>query len=450
MFLNNLYKVLNIIDRFFIFFVVLIFSLVFWLNYDSSLMSGILPAYIEFKNIILSGFSSDYIATTENPTFPMWGYGWVLLITENRFLIFLFQSLIAIWSLFFLIKVLDRYKLFSIIQVKFFKLLVLVAIPFFAINISLTPYGLAISLFIFCFVFFLRGYYEKNLREWFIAGLFLGLVLNFRSDFIYYPLLLILIFIFLKQYKNLIQFIFTFIIGMYIVMIPWGIYTKKVTGHYLSSSTNSGHVFYIGLGQLPNNKWGIEPHDGDPKMHEEIKNYFGFSKSSLVYETDIFLKKIFIEEIKKYPIEYIKKNIVAFKKSIFDGAYSGEFFLKGYKDKEEGREKYISWKNNISLSNFMEALLNSEFQYIVHIIVMLVSSFIKLLSFVLIPITIYFGIKNRDFFVLIVISIIVYQSLILVFAFNMSLYSTNVFLFHIINIILGITYLKKTIKYKYE
>jgi hypothetical protein len=82
---------------------------------------------------------------------------------------------------------------------------------------------------------------------------------------------------------------------------------------------------FIGLGNLPGNRWGITPIDSDPTMATEIRRHFGTAKSSLVYESDKFLQKRFRELVLHGPGEYIKKCAYVAGTQVIDGFYSGVF-----------------------------------------------------------------------------------------------------------------------------
>ena len=68
-------------------------------------------------------------------------------------------------------------------------------------------------------------------------------------------------------------------------------FTNMQIGKPIPTSTNSGHVLFIGLGQLPGNKWGITPHDKDPvKTSLLIK--------SLVISINILIMKLGMASMK--------------------------------------------------------------------------------------------------------------------------------------------------------
>lgn len=85
-------------------------------------------------------------------------------------------------------------------------------------------------------------------------------------------------------------------------------------------------MLFIGLGNLPDNKWGIAPYDGDPVMRALIQEQFGARRSSLLYDTDRFLRGEFFRRIRQDPQEYLRKVSYAFQVMLRGGVYAGEFF----------------------------------------------------------------------------------------------------------------------------
>ena len=437
---------INYLNNQFAIFVVVISIVILVLNYNTLVMDGIWPYYRDYASILFS-FDKGAIDAARAPTFPMWGYGWVFNITENKFFITIFQMAMANVALLYLVSILHRFSLLALFGSKLFKVLAIVAIPYFAINCALSPYGLASSLFILSVSFLLKGMHEDTLKDILYSGIFYGLTLNFRSDLLYFciPLLLVLAFHFRKAGAAKVLSLFApwvFIVMM--VMAPWALYTKHVTGHYLLGSTNSGHVLFIGLGQLPFNTWGITPSDGDPVMGLEIESHFGEAKSSLLYESDVYLKDSFLKKVKQDPIEYIKKSVYSMGKTMVDGSYSGQFYLFGTSGKLEDRRKAIKdfkiWRGKV-LSDpfyiFKDMNIGGFVQASVETFIVLM----KLFSLILLPVTIWFGLKYKDTLALLVSAILLYQTAILVFAYNMRLYNVNVYIFHMLNLAIALAYL---------
>jgi hypothetical protein len=350
-------------------------------------------------------------------------------------------------ALLYLVSILHRFSLLAPFGSEIFKVLAIVAIPYFAINCALSPYGLANSLFILSVSFFLKGMHEDTIKDILYSGIFYGFTLNFRSDLLYFfiPLLLVLAFHFRKAGTAKVLSLFApWVFIVTLVMAPWALYTKHVTGHYLLGSTNSGHVLFIGLGQLPSNTWGITPSDGDPVMRRELESHFGEEKSSLLYESDLYLKDSFLKKVKQDPIEYIKKSVYSMGKTMVDGSYSGQFYLFGTSGKLEDRRKAITdfktWRGNV-LSDpfyiFKDMNIGRFLQTCVETFVVLM----KLSSLILLPVTIWFGLKYKDTLALLVSAILLYQTAILVFAYNMRLYNVNVYIFHMLNLAIASAYM---------
>src|SRR5579884_101878 len=68
------------------------------LNYHNLIMSGIWRYYNDFAGFIRSGFSADYTFRARNPTFPMWGYGFIFAVTHSRGAIIFFQQCLNLFA----------------------------------------------------------------------------------------------------------------------------------------------------------------------------------------------------------------------------------------------------------------------------------------------------------------------------------------------------------------
>ena len=99
-------RLIDLFDKNYVLLVVLVAAFVMKLNWHAQGMQGIIPNYLDFKRIILSGFDPS-AGKYGTPTFPMWGYGWLFVITENKLLILLFQNVLAIFAAWFFIKYLE-------------------------------------------------------------------------------------------------------------------------------------------------------------------------------------------------------------------------------------------------------------------------------------------------------------------------------------------------------
>jgi hypothetical protein len=222
----------------------------------------------------------------------------------------------------------------------------------------------------------------------------------------------------------------------YLFLLPWMFYTNYTIGKPLLTSTNSGHVFFIGLGNLPNNKWNITTSDLDPKMYNELRNKFGPNTLSLRYKEDLFLKKRFIEIVKDDPLEYTKKVIYSCIKTTISGIYVPEFFnvlngcsILGCK------EDFINNIANRPIVSLFENT-NKTIIYLLTYFSIIIGIIVIFFSYLILPLFFYNALKEKSILNLLASLIILYQLFINSFAFQMKLYSTYSYLWSLIIIIL--------------
>ena len=324
-------KKINFFVNYFKYIFIFTFACVGYFNQNSTLMSGILQYYIDYIKIIRADFNSE-AATLGRPTFPMWGYGFLLLITQNKYLIFFIQSFFSFVVVLISISYVDKKWSLSNAGKSLLRGMILISFSWMAIHHTLSPYSLSISLTMLSVLFFSKSLERSKYKFQFvvftgISAACAGLVLNLRSDYLYFFMLIPFIYLYILQSTSMVWMRVTIWYGIILLMMtPWMIYTNQTVGKILLTSTNSGHVFFIGLGQLPGNKWGIKGLDGDPRMHEELK-IAGLKEDSLIYESDRFLKSKFLSLVFEDKKEYLKKVLYAASMSITSGIYVPEFYM---------------------------------------------------------------------------------------------------------------------------
>ncbi|MGQ9631412.1 MAG: hypothetical protein ACUVXI_14035 [bacterium] len=439
------------IDKYYVFIMSLIAILVIRLNFHAQGMQGIIPNYLDFKRIILAGFDPS-AALYGTPTFPMWGYGWLFLITENKLLLLVFQNALALFAAWFFIGYLEKNNILRSKSVWLLKFLLVISIPWYAFHSLMWPYSVSISLFLISFALFANSFSSDEIQigRIVLSGVLFGLALNFRSDYYMMPIgFAIIALAFAKFNIVTIKKAAVWILSVYILLLPWAIYSKHVTGHYLLTSTNTGHVLFIGLGNLPNNKWGITQYDEDPLMHDLIKERFGEKKSSFVYEADRFLRAEFMRRVKEDPREYIRKCLYSLRSMLTQGVYRGEFYespdcypncLSRWKGM--GR-KFLSNPITFFRNNGLDGIL-----YLLQAYSNLFGRLVILLSFVLFLFIAVVAFRRKNLFFIFLLSAIAYQSAINVFAYHVPIYTANMYFFHLINLNFGVLLLTRYISTK--
>jgi len=196
-------KLLNFLSKDINFYALLVIETILftWLNWENEMMAGILPYYEDYANYFASGFDAAYDFKTGVDTFPMWGYGWVLLLTKNKFVIILFQQLLAIYTIY---KTQQFLKELSIPEstMRWLRLFILLGFSWFIFHTALWPYSISANLS--------KGYYTDKFKYYILSAVLFGIMLNFRSDYLYYffalGLLLITHHIFIKKKNYLFGF----------------------------------------------------------------------------------------------------------------------------------------------------------------------------------------------------------------------------------------------------
>ncbi|MBI3787141.1 MAG: hypothetical protein HY276_02695 [Ignavibacteriales bacterium] len=251
--------------------------------------------------------------------YPMWGYIallWLGLSSGTpEFALLAVQLLLSFVGIYFF------YKLFSLTPS-------LWHIPFFTPYLAVTsvkwPTAIVISLIIPFAYFFQRYSLDKSKKSILIAGILLGILLNFRSEFLYLPPFLLLLFLFRETKSSRATIVPSILIVstlVFILLLPWGLRSKNLNAGFRLTSTNGGLVSYISLGQLPNNPWDIAPKDTTGYIFVRSHGIADpFSPQG-----DSLLKIIFYKNVRSHPLAFFKKMMKNSTDALLGGVYTGEY-----------------------------------------------------------------------------------------------------------------------------
>ena len=219
-----------------------------------------------------------------------------------------------------------------------------------------------------------------------------------------------------------------------IPMIPWMLYSYSVTSKPLVTSTNGGHVLFIGLGQLPGNKWGITPSDSDPLMHSLLKDGQDETCHSCSYEADRVLKKEFLNRIKSDPGEFGKKILHSLKQTTTGGAYPGEFLATD----QFLNASAVTARLKQALLRPSESIQEHGLDGMLRVFALgasyAMSIFIVLVSTILVPINGIYSVWKGDLRAMLVVAVLSYNLLLQCCAFQLLPYSNAMLIFHVVNI----------------
>jgi hypothetical protein len=428
---------LPLFDRYWPLAMLALTPLFVWLNYEGQGMQGIVPNYVCHREVILAGFDPD-ANDCGTPTFPMWGYGWLLLVTESKLALLAFQNLLAIGALWAFVSALEHAALLRDWPLRLVKLLLVLSIPFYAFNSLRWPYSVAVSLFLVALALLVRPLTggPASYGRFVLSGALVGLALNFRSDYIGLVPLIAALAVALgpRPRLRLAGRMGAWLAAVAAALVPWAAYAYHATGHVLLTSTNSGHVLYIGLGQLPGNPWGITASDGDPRMHREVDERFGRpATSTLVYESDVFLRSRFLELVREHPGAYARKVARNVRTTLTGGFYTGEF-LEERSCAPDCRTKYGfvaggAGRTASALAPFVDGELGvvERLRYLLFAASVIEGRSLSLVGFSLAPLLLLLALLRRLVVPALLALVALFQLAINALAYYLPSYSANVY-----------------------
>jgi len=282
------------------------------------------------------------------PTYPIWGYSLTIGLCGRAAVIL--QVAAAVFIFFCLCKLIIINNLslkicrLNLNSEKLLYLSVIFLFPWLVMAGSLTDNS-AVSLIVTIGVIVLFDAFRSNRRlsKWnivlysLVMGAIFGLAFNFRAEVLLFFILIILALIIYAVFnhsessKTSFLKIGTAIFAFVIFLLPWLIYTKHHTGKFLLNSTNSSAVAYMGWGVLPNNPWGIKPHDNyvqdmaNDSLQADAWSYAGYE----------FYRKKFAASVKSQPHLFLLRMLQGWKLLIFNGLYSPTYqhLFNSQKDK---------------------------------------------------------------------------------------------------------------------
>ena len=410
-----------------------------WLNWENQMMGGIIWYYEDFAEFIRSGMSSQYEFKSGTPGFPLWGYGFIIFLLKSKSLIIIIQQAFNLVCIFLIERLLVNLD-FAAKQISLYRIFLLLSFCWYLFHSAYWPYSFATLFLILSLLLLCLGIKTDRVKYFILSALLYGLVLNFRSDYLYYFIFLVpvgLVWIFLNKQNGLNKFLLWS--GLVLtMMIPWLLHTKTHTGRAVMFSSNGGHHLFISLGQLPENTWGITADDNDPLMRQIVDDKVGKQERTVGHQADKVLREEWKQRVKSNPAEYFKKCLFNLY-SLFTRPFThGEVYRKFVKDEKEIIRLKGEVKKDIQSFNLMNLFKKffdpTYFGF-------LLSFLINLCSIILFLVLAYFFIKGLAFYrekifqsllLSISYSIIVYQIALQTLVYYLPNYHTNVLLFYVI------------------
>jgi len=293
--------------------------------------------HLVFRARILHGFAVDDVLPGYPipPTFPMWGYGWVLLLTTNKAVLIALQMAAAVAAAWYLLRVIAGTGLLGGPARIVLSLLVVCCTPWYAYHSIDWSQSLATSCLIVSVALLIRAADTESARATALAlsALCLGLNLNFASDLYLLPIPLAVAYWWCRGASRAAAAqALVWLLGVALTLVPWMIYSWRATGMPLVKSTNQGHVLLLGLGQDPKGRFGFTYSDGDGRMYAILRDQLGdaFARrfyASCSYEADRVLRPAFVKAVLNQPWDFADLFQIKLRRIVTGdvGTYAGEF-----------------------------------------------------------------------------------------------------------------------------
>lgn len=393
--------------------------------------------YLVLANNLLSG--SGYSLNGITPEFyPMWGYPLLCMVgvATNSPAIFtlLFQVILVVIGIHIFYKMSSLSK--RLIHLFWF-------IPFIALMSVKWPDAIVAFLLLVYILSFINFLKQHRWIHAIIGGITLGLILNFRSEYIYFPFfVLIFALIFSRDsFKVTVKFSSVSIVCSILLLLPWSFRSIANNSGFRTGASNTGLVLFTTLGQLPHNPWNIAPTD---QYGEDIVKAHGAS-DPYSPQGDSILEKAFVESVASRPISFGEKvgyNFVSiFYRGLYVGEYSRIFMNDALRDSTETRLQQQDGVTN-KISYLEELTLSVSLPYLVEKSLQIL--FIVL--FTLMLITVVFQIKRRhkqnEKFLIPILSIICYKFLLVSFVQYEPRHINAIYMFVLILYLTGKPFMK--------
>jgi hypothetical protein len=307
------------------------------LNYYAAHNFHTIDKHLVFRERILHAFATTDVMPSYPipPTFPMWGYGFVLLLTTNKLLLIAIQFAVALFSVWYFLRVVDESGLVNAWSRFWLRVFMVCCLPWYAYHSIDWSQSLATSFLVLSVALLVRAVRSEPVawRPLCLSAICLGINLNFASDLYLLPVALAAAYWWCAGCsRSAAAHAVVWLAAVIATLIPWMVYSWRATGAPLVKSTNQGHVLLIGLGQDPRHRFAMTYSDDDPLMYQILDDKLGhdFARrfyASCSYEADRVLRPAFVGMIMKQPYDYL--DLIRLKLGQIltgnTGTYAGEF-----------------------------------------------------------------------------------------------------------------------------
>jgi len=412
------------------------------LNRESEGQSGVTAYFLDIADVIRAGFDPAAASRRGIPTFPMWGYSWLMLAMPDRWPRLVFQNALALVVIALLLRMLANGPRMDQKELTAIRILFAFSLPWFAFQSVPWEQGVAGSLTVAGSALLAASVSARHRIAWPLvgSGIAFGLASNFRSDILLLPLVLASVWaLSLLPRRRAAGACAAWLVCAYLPLVPWGLYTRNITGQFLLSSTNSGQVSTISFGVVPDNPWGITVSDEDPHLRRMVEERFGPGARPLSLECDRFLNARFREMVKEAPGVYLHKVLSVSVQQLLGGAYSGEFVLL-LAPGEAGTDEYLRGRAELLTRPLKSLRTHPREAGIIaaQLFSGLLAKLVVLVSFCVLPLTFWSAWRARSgWYLCLLIPILYKAATVSLLAWAQPRFTSAVYPLHLVNAVAG-------------
>lgn len=296
------------------------------------LVAGLLTGYlnrghIEQQTIFWAHhvpMAQHFVGTGEREvlTYPLWGYPFLLVLLRDHAVLVGVQILVAT---IVMIALLLRLRQELGQQRGALTVLFIAAIPWYTLHSVKWPQSCAVSLTILGILLLERACRASSGGLGLAAGVAFGMALQFRSEFLYFPLVITGIALLARKRGGVtvlpVRPVMICAVAALLLMVPWAIRFHRQTGRVSFTASNGGMVAFLSLGQLPRNPWGVRLED--EYAYEYLKAR-GVAASALSSAGDRILSAEFVRNVRADPFAFAAKVGWNGASTLLSGFYNGE------------------------------------------------------------------------------------------------------------------------------
>lgn len=260
-------------------------------------------------------------------TYPLWGYALLISVVGSDWGLLILQIVFSSATLALFLLVL-RAALPEHRQLQ--AGILIAALPWYFLHSVYWPDSPAITLVLCAALALLYGYETKRLSWAAVAGVLLGLSLNFRPERLLLPVAIFAIWLLSRGMGERrpgaapglrLAALLSFACVSWALLIPWAIHYHAETGRYSVTSSNGGMVAYISLGQLPGNPWGVM---SDDRYAGEVLRAAGVQEPAWSDTGGEVLMQRFRQGVRSHPGAYAQKILWNLRSMLMAGFYVGD------------------------------------------------------------------------------------------------------------------------------